>query len=203
LRCASGAECSEAGEGAAERNAYIQGRQAEVAQKLAEETYKPSDASALLNKAKLRREMVELKTEGDATLQSIAEVSVGSVMQWGQPFITLVPADTPIEIEAHIFGHDNGFMHVGNPVAIKFDTFLYSQFGMAAGGVQVVGPRSFTAQDEARNSMSAVSLPTSTDPFYRARIQIDHVALRNVPEGFRVTPGCRSPLTSRSASAPF
>jgi len=203
LRCARGAECSEPGEGTAEPEVYILGWQAEVAQKLAEETYKPSDASALLNKAKLRREMVELKSEGDAAVQSIAKVSVGSVMQSRQPFITLVPADTPIEIEAHIFGHDNGFMHVGDPVAIKFDTIPYSQFGMAEGGMRVVSPSSFTAQDEARNSMSAVPLPTSTDPFYRARIQIDHVALRNVPEGFRVTPGCRSPLTSRSASAPF
>jgi HlyD family secretion protein len=110
-------------------------------------------------------------------------------MQSGQPFITLVPADAPLEIEANIFGHDNGFVHVGDPVAIKFDTFPYSQFGMAEGRVRVVSPNSFTAQDEARNPTSAVPLPTSTDPFYRARIQIDRVGLHNVPEGFRVTPG--------------
>jgi HlyD family secretion protein len=31
--------------------------------------------------------------------------------------------------------------------------------------------------------------PTSTEPYYRARIVIDRVALRNEPAGFRVIPG--------------
>jgi hemolysin D len=174
---------------AAERDAYIQGWQAEVSQKLAEAARKLSDAREQLSKAQLRREMVELRSEGDATVQSVAKVSVGSVMQSGQHFITLVPADAPLEIEANIFGHDNGFVHVGDPVSIKFDTFPYSQYGMAEGAVRIVSPDSFTAQDEARNPTSAVPLPTDSDPFYRARIAIDRVALHNVPAGFRVTPG--------------
>ena len=187
-RTADGARRSPAGM-TAERDAYMQGWQAEVAQKLAEETRKLSDAREQLNKAKLRRELVELKSEGDATVQSIAKVSVGSVMQSGQHFFTLVPADAPLEIEANIFGHDNGFVHVGDPMAIKFDTFPYSQYGMAEGTVRVISPNSFTAQDEARNPTSAVPLPTTSEPFYRARIAIDRVALHDVPGGFRATPG--------------
>ena len=50
-------------------------------------------------------------------------------------------------------------MHVGDPVAIKFDTFPYSQYGMAKGTVRIVSPNSFTAQDEARNPTSAVPVP--------------------------------------------
>jgi hemolysin D len=173
----------------AERDAYVQGWQAEVSQKLAEATSKLSEASEQLNKAKLRNEMVELKSETDATVQSIAKVSVGSVMQSGQPFFTLMPADAPLEVEANIVGRDNGFVHVGDPVAIKFDTFPYSQYGMAEGAVRVVSPNSFTAQEEARNPTSALPLPTSSDPFYRARIAIDRVGLHDVPPGFRLTPG--------------
>jgi hemolysin D len=173
----------------AERDAYIQGWQAEVSQKLAEATSKLSEVSEQLNKAKLRNEMVELKSETDATVQSIAKVSVGSVMQSGQPFFTLVPAEAPLEVEANIVGRDNGFVHVGDPVAIKFDTFPYSQYGMAEGSVRVVSPNSFTAQEEARNPTSALPLPTSSDPFYRARIAIDRVGLHDVPPGFRLSPG--------------
>src|ERR1700730_2107217 len=174
----------------AERDAYIQGWRADVSQKLSEATRKLSDTREQLNKAKLRRELVELRAEADATVQSVAKVSVGSVMQSGQHFITLVPADAPLEIEANIFGRENGFVHVGDPVAIKFDTFPYSQYGMAEGTVRIVSPDSFTAQDEARNPTSAVPLsPTSTEPFYRTRIAIDKVALHDVPAGFRVTPG--------------
>src|SRR5262249_9722963 len=110
-------------------------------------------------------------------------------MQSGQQLVTLVPADAPLEVEANIFGHDNGFVHVNDPVAIKFDTFPYSQFGMAEGSVGIVSPDAFTAQGEARNPTSALPLPTSSDPFYRTRISIDAVKLHDVPAGFRVTPG--------------
>ena len=128
--------------------------------------------------------------ELDAIVQSVAKVSVGSVMQSGQQFITLVPNDAPLEIEANISGHDNGFVHVHDPVAIKFDTFPYSQYGMAEGTVRIVSPDSFTAQSEARNPTSAVPVSaTATEPFYRTRITIDRVALHGVPTGFRVIPG--------------
>jgi HlyD family secretion protein len=171
----------------AERDAYIRGWRAEASQKLSEVSGKASDTREQLNKAKLRRQMVEMRSELDAIVQSVAKVSVGSVMQSGQQFITLVPANALLEIEANISGHDNGFVHGRDPVAIKFDTFPYSQYGMAEGTVRIVSPDSFTAQSEARNPTSAV--PAATEPFYRSRITIDRVALHDVPAGFHIIPG--------------
>jgi hemolysin D len=173
----------------AERDAFIQGWRAEISQKLSEAAGKLNDARELLNKAKLRRQLVELRSEIDAIVQSVAKVSVGSVMQSGQQFITLVPANAALEVEANISGHDNGFVHVHDPVAIKFDTFPYSQYGMAEGTVRIVSPDSFTAQSEARNPTSTVPVVTATEPFYRSRITLDRVALHDVPTGFRVIPG--------------
>jgi len=178
----------------AERYSFIQGWYAEVSQKLSDASRKLNDAREQLSKAKLRRELVELRAERDATVQSVAKVSVGSVLQSGQQFITLVPADAALEIEANISGRNNGFVHVGDPVAIKFDTFPYSQYGMAEGTVRIVSPNSFTAQDEARNPTSALPLPTNSEAFYRARIAIDRVDLHDVPAGFLVRPGM--PVTS-------
>jgi HlyD family secretion protein len=174
---------------AADRDAYIRGWQAETSQKLAEVTGKLNDAREQLSKAKLRRRLVELHSEIEAIVQSVAKVSVGSVMQSGQQLITLVPADASLEIEANISGRDNGFVHVHDPVAIKFDTFPYSQYGLAEGTVRIVSPDSFTAQSEARNPTSTVPVATPTEAFYRSRITIDRVALHDVPEGFRVIPG--------------
>ncbi len=143
-----------------------------------------------MNKAKLRRQLVELRSEFDAIVQSVAKVSVGSVMQSGQPFITLVPADTPLEVEANIFGRENGFVHVGDAVAVKFDTFPYARYGMATGSVRIISPDSFTAQSEARHPTSALPVPaTDTEPFYRARIGIDRLGMHDVPAGFRLIPG--------------
>jgi hemolysin D len=174
---------------AAERDSYIRGWQADASQNLSEVKGKASDAREQLNKAKLRRALVELRSETDAIVQSVAKVSVGSVMQSGQQFITLVPANAPLEVEANISGHDNGFVHVHDPVAIKFDTFPYSQYGLAEGVVRIVSPDSFTTQSEERNPTSHVPVPTTAEVFYRSRITIDRVALHNVPEEFRVIPG--------------
>jgi hemolysin D len=175
---------------AAEREGYIQGWRAEVSQSLSEANSRISDARELFNKAKLRKQLVELRSEADAIVQSVAKVSVGSVLQSGERLITLVPADAPLQIETNIVGRSSGFVHVGDPVVIKFDTFPYSQYGLAHGTVRALSPDSFSAQEQARDPNSSLAmLPSDTEPFYRTRISIDQVALHDVPAGFTVTPG--------------
>lgn len=175
----------------ADRDTFAQGWHGDAAQKLSEVNQKLSDAREALKKAKLHRKLVELHSERDAIVQSIAKVSVGSVMQTGQQFITLIPADAPLDVEANIFGKDIGFVHKGDSVAVKFDTFPFSQYGMADGSVKVISPSSFTSQDDMRNPTAALPVDSQqqSQPFYRARISIDKVALHNVPEDFRVAPG--------------
>ena len=143
----------------AERNGYIQSWHAEAAEKLAEATAKLSDARESFNKAQLRRQLVELRAEQDATVLSISKVSQGSVLASGQQFISLVPANAPLEVEVNIPGSQDGYVHVGDPVAIKFDSFPYTEFGMAHGSVRVVSPDSVTAQDDQRNPTSAMPVP--------------------------------------------
>ena len=175
----------------AERDGYVQNWHAQGSQTLSEEIRKLSDARESFNKAQLRRQLVELRTDRDATVLTLAHVSVGSVMQSGEQFITLVPADAPLEVEANIAGRDNGFVHVGDPVSLKFDTFPFTQYGMAQGTVRVVSADSFTSADTAngRNN-GAVPLPgNSTEPYYRARIAIDSVNLHDVPPNFHLSPG--------------
>jgi hemolysin D len=174
----------------AERDAYDQNWKAQVSQDLADKTQKLGDAREALAKATLRKELVELRADREADVQSVAKVSIGSVLQSGQQFITLVPVDAPLEIDANVSGQDSGFVHVGDPVAIKFDTFPYSQYGMATGTIRIVSPDSFTAQDEARTPTSAVPVPASSmAPFYLARIAIERVGLHDVPAGFHLMPG--------------
>jgi hemolysin D len=175
----------------AERNGYVQSWHADIAEKLAEATGKLSDARESLNKAQLRRQLVELRADRDATVLSVGKVSPGAVVSSGQQLVTLVPTDAPLEIETNIAGMDNGFVHVGDAVAIKFDTFPYTQYGMAHGVVRVVSPDSFTQQDEQRNPTGAMPMPSQamSGVWYRARITLDRIDLRNVPHGFRMMPG--------------
>jgi HlyD family secretion protein len=104
-----------------------------------------------LNKAQLRKQLVELRAERDAIVLTVAKLSVGSVLQSGQQFITLVPTDAPLEVEANILGRDDGFIRLGDPVSVKFDTFPFIQYGLAYGTVRTISADSFTSQDEQRN----------------------------------------------------
>jgi hemolysin D len=175
---------------AAERDSFVRGWQADISQKLSDARSKASNAREELHKAKLRSELTELRSEVDAVVQSTEKVSVGAVLQSGERLITLVPSNAKLEVEANISGRDNGYVHIHDPVIIKFDTFPFSQFGVAEGTVEVVSPDSFTAQAEARNPTGVVPLPaTSSEPFYRSRIGIDRVALHGVPADFHVMPG--------------
>jgi len=174
----------------AERNGYIQSWRADVSQQLSDATGKLSDARESLNKAQLRKQLVELRAEQDSIVLTVAKVSVGSVLQSGQQFITLVPADAPLEIEANISGRDDGFVRVGDPVSIKFDTFPFIQYGLAYGTVRTISADSFTGQDDQRNPTGSVPVPsTNTEPYYRARIVIDRVDLHGTPPDFHLLPG--------------
>jgi HlyD family secretion protein len=176
---------------AAERDGYVQSWHAEVSQKLAESTSKLSDAREQLHKAQLRRQLVELRADRDATVLTVAKVSVGSVLQSGEEFITLMPVDAPLEVEANVSGHDDGYVRVGDPVAVKFDTFPFARYGMAYGTLRIVSSNSFSSQDQQRqHDASHVPVPSNDmEPYYRARITIDRVALRGVPDGFQIIPG--------------
>jgi HlyD family secretion protein len=174
----------------AERDGYVQSWHADVSEKLADAASKLSDARESLNKAQLRKQLVELRADRDATVLTVAKVSVGSVLQSGQQFITLVPADAPLEVEANIAGRDDGFVHVGDPVSIKFDTFPFIQYGLAYGTVRTISADSFTAQDDQRNPTGAVPvMSNTTEPFYRARVTIDRVDLHGTPPDFSLMPG--------------
>jgi hemolysin D len=174
----------------AERDGYIRNWRVQVAQALSEGSRKLSDARESLNKALLRRQLIELHADRDATVLTVAKVSEGSVLQAGEQLITLVPADAPLEIEANIAGRDHGFVHFAAPVAVKFDTFPSTQYGLAYGSVRTISADSFTAQDSTKARSGSVPMnPANTEPFYRSRITLDRLMLHDLPAGFHIVPG--------------
>lgn len=171
-----------------ESKAFVQNWWAEASQRLTEARRKLGDVAEQVSKARLRKDLVELRAQQNGVVLSVAKVSVGSVIQSGQPFINLVPSDAPLEIEAQVPGRENGFVHVGDEVGIKFDTFPFAQFGMAEGVVRSVSPDAFNAQSEARNPTGQL-LPQSADPYFRVRIAVQKLNMHDVPGGFRLSPG--------------
>ena len=133
--------------------------------------------------------------ERDAVVLSVAKVSVGSVMQSGDEFITLVPTDAALEVEGNVPGFDAGYVHVGDSVVVKFDTFDYLLHGYARGTVRMVSADSFTNPNADRERVLkpdgnlGVQTNDLGELFFRSRISIDHVGLHGVPPDFRIAPG--------------
>ncbi|MDW6024168.1 HlyD family type I secretion periplasmic adaptor subunit [Mesorhizobium sp. BAC0120] len=174
----------------AERDAYDQDWRAKVSQELSEQREKLIEAKKQLSKAQRRQQLVVLHADRDATVLTVAKVSVGSVLLPGEHFITLVPAGSPLEVEVNIVGHDSGFVHEGAPAAVKFDAFPASQYGLAYGSVRTVSADSFTGSDDDKSGFGTAPVNLgSSEPFYRSRITLDEVKLHDVPPGFHIVPG--------------
>jgi hemolysin D len=174
----------------AERNGFVQSWHADVADKLTDILSKLSTARQALQKAQLRRQLVEMRADKDGTVLTIAKVSVGSVLNAGQQLITIVPSDAPLEIEANIGGADDGHVHVGDKVAVKFEAFPYTQYGLGHGVVRLVSADSFNAQEEQRNPTGVAPVQQSIGSvWYRSRITLDDIGLHNTPKNFHLIPG--------------
>jgi membrane fusion protein, hemolysin D len=169
----------------AERDSFEQQWKAQVNAELHERSRSLNNAKENLRKAMLRHELVELRAEQDAVVLTIAKISVGSVMQSGDQFITLVPLASPLEIEARIAGADAGYVQDGQKVSIKFDTFPYVQYGFAQGSVRTLSADSFVGPEDAQRSTAF----NQTTPYYKTRIAINEINMHDVPGGFQLKPG--------------
>jgi HlyD family secretion protein len=151
-----------------------------------------------LEHAALNYKLIDLRAEQDSIVLSVAPVSVGTVLQAGQTFFTLVPVNAPLEIDAQMTGDEAGFVFTGQPVDIKFQSFPYSEFGLGHGTVRLISADSFvtgtsgtSVQGSAGTVANSVYLGTQTTSayFYDVRITLDRLALKHVPKDMHVVPG--------------
>lgn len=169
----------------AEREVFVQQWRARVAEELVARKVALDRAREELAKASRRRDLVELRAIDDAVVLQVADVSVGAVVQSGQRIVTLVPHNAELQVEADVAASDQGFIKPGDPVKIKFDAFRYLQHGTASGRVRTISGDSFTRRED--------DVPVR-QPFYRTYVDLDAVALRDVPADFHLVPGM--PLTA-------
>ena len=176
-----------------QRDAFDEQWRGDLSQQLTEEGRKLSDAEDQYAKATRRKQLVDLRAETDAVVLSVAPVSVGSVLQSGDQFFRMVPMNAPLEVEAQIPGREAGYVHDGDHVDIKFDTFAATEYGGAEGTVRLISADSFTT-----SSQGAAGGPTQTttdsgpavgQTYYRARITLDKITLHDTPTSFHIVPG--------------
>ncbi len=172
---------------------------ADVSQTITSDAVQLAQYRDQLEHAALNNKLIDLRAPEDGTVLSLASVSVGSVLQAGQTFFTLVPLNAPLEIDVQVTGDDAGFVTVGQPVDVKFQTFPSMEFGDGHGSVRLVSSDTFltgsqsgtTAGGSAGTTSNAVftgQIPGSAY-FNDVRVTLDRLALKHVPHDTRIVPG--------------
>jgi hemolysin D len=134
-----------------------------------------------LAKAERTRSLINLVAPQDAFVTKVADLSaVGAVANAGAPLFTLVPADSPLEADIQIASKDAGFPRVGDKVNLKFDAYEFLEHGVAEGRIETISQNSFTTNPDGTPAAS---------PYFDARVKVTALHMRDVPQGFRLTPG--------------
>ena len=172
---------------------------ADISQTVTSDSVQLASYRDQLEHAALNNKLIDLRAPEDATVLSVAPVSVGSVLQSGTTFFTLVPLNAPLEIDAQATGDEAGFVTNGQPVDLKFQTFPSVEFGDGHGAVRLVSSDSYltgsqnstpsgTSAGTAPNSVFTGQMPGSAY-FYDVRVTLDRLALKHVPRDARIIPG--------------
>jgi HlyD family type I secretion membrane fusion protein len=133
-----------------------------------------------LTKAQKVQDLVNLDAPEDAVVLKVADASIGSVTDsTSPPLFTLVPLRGPLEAEVEIDAREIGFVEPGDPVEVKFDAYDFMQHGTAKGKIKTLSEGSFDVGED--------GLPRT--PYFKARIALKDVKLKDVPADFRLIPG--------------
>ena len=108
---------------------------ADQMQKLAEAERRVEKLTQELVKATAKRERATLKSPITGTVQQLVATTIGQVVGSGQSLMTIVPAESPIEIEAMIQNQDIGFVEEGQSAVIKVKAFPFTRYGTIPGRV--------------------------------------------------------------------
>ena len=118
------------------------------------ETHEQARHTALVDLAKaqadaiLRREEVtkasrksglqRLVAPENGTVQQLAVHTIGGVVEPARTLMIVVPSGSGLEVEAKLLNKDAGFVHVGQPVAVKLEAYPFTRYGTVAGRINGV-----------------------------------------------------------------
>jgi hemolysin D len=163
---------------------------------LTEAERKAAGLAADLSKAQERLKLQDLRAPVSGMVQQLAVHTVGGVVTPAQTLMVIVPAEGPLEIEAIVSNRDIGFVHVGDEVQIKVDTFDFTRYGLLHGSVRTISSDSIvreTANDKPKQdqtgSPEGSSEPEGQQLTYAARISVDRPQLQVEDKTVNLSPG--------------
>ncbi|QEO78808.1 HlyD family type I secretion periplasmic adaptor subunit [Pseudomonas brassicacearum] len=107
-------------------------------------------------KAEYQDGLTTLEAPVDGTVQQLNVHTVGGVITPAQPLLTIVPTGQPVEVEATLENKDVGFVHKGQAVTVKVETYTFTKYGVVDG--EVVSISSDAIEDEKRGLIYSVKI---------------------------------------------
>ena len=105
---------------------------------LTEAEQKAAGLTQDLAKADDRRRLFDLTAPVAGVVQQLAVHSKGAVVSVAQPVLMIVPDGEGIAVEAELANKDAGFVHTGQNVEIKVESFPFTRYGTVPGEVVTV-----------------------------------------------------------------
>jgi len=69
----------------------------------------------------------------DGFIYNLNNGTSSRVIQSGEVIMELIPASSPLEVEAKVLNKDIGFVHLGQEVKVKIDSFKFTKYGYIEG----------------------------------------------------------------------
>ncbi|NOI77364.1 HlyD family type I secretion periplasmic adaptor subunit [Vibrio coralliilyticus] len=82
-----------------------------------------------------KQRLQRLRAPVDGVVQQLAVHTKGGVVQPAQQLMVIVPDDALLEADVMVLNKDIGFVHAGQSVEIKIDSFPYTRYGTISGKV--------------------------------------------------------------------
>jgi hemolysin D len=151
---------------------------------------KENELAQELIKAQQKSTATEIRAPIDGVVEELAVHTVGGVVTPAERLLVVVPDNQRLTVEAQLANRDVGFVHAGQDVSVKIETFNFTRYGLVHGKVIDVS-RDAVAQAErqAEEQPATGSAPApapAASPTYVARISLDKDSM--------VVDGRREPL---------
>jgi hemolysin D len=140
-------------------------------------------------KAARRASLEQLTAPADGTVQQLQLHTVGGVVEPARTLMVIVPEHNDIVVEAQVLNKDIGFVHEGQPAAVKIEAFPFTRYGTVPGTV------------------ISLNRDAVTDPkqgaVYIARIRLTRDTIRADNKVFHLSPGLGVTADVHTGSRPI
>jgi len=159
-------------------SSYLTGELVGIAQELSSFNDQLLQLNEELIKNELERSNLFVKSPVEGVVLNLPTVTIGSLINKGDPIVTLVRTGLPLVLEIDVDPKDASDLYNGNPVSVKIDALPFQQFG------DLTGTLIYLSDDTVEESLQGES-----GAYYRGRVNVEDSELMGLPEEFDLTPG--------------